>query len=914
MAERVLGPFRLTLPRGSFPDGELHDAWDTRSNRAVELMDVARLSRRAQDGALLYRSFYEEIEQHTLLRHPAIRAAIEHSAKDSMDAWYVLEPLEGATLRELLEHTKHLPWLQGAAILHQLTVGLAFAHGRGVVHGNIRPSRIMLQKKGRVVLGGFDVAIKTLIRTNVAAFEGLSDVVDNASYLAPETLRLAEPGPRSDLFSLGVVGFEMLTGRTPFDSGDAIRQYARTRHAEPPDPWDDAGHLPEALRNLIMELLAPTPNGRPLSVAEVQVRLKDMLFAEGVKDVQASLRSTFARQQAVFPRDGVEGDGRTLSIPEVGPGRGGKKRKTERRGPVRRGTVPGMGQQDDDKPKKSRALTDNFATRRTDQMVPAPDGGPPEPDGGGPRKRSTDRYRSTSDEAATAQPRRSIALEVLANEGYFEKTARKSKNTTQQFILLGVALIGALLLVYFFVLGDPAGTQIVDTTAVERSRTEIAAPTDDEEAEESFEGRAAEASPPSSKKRVATSRAAKVRVRLKADNPAAAERLARQAITEAPNDPELRYLLGEALYRLKQPDAALKSLREGDRLGGRSANKGLILAAELLEGDAKFQAALALHQEALGIDRTAGALAGVARALIGLERLTEAVAPLREFVELRPNATRELTLLGDLEAGLGRKVAAIGHYQRVLRIDPTNGPVRRALERLGVATDTPASTQAGPEGATGKKTARDYEIEGDAAFKGRQYRRAAAYFTKALEVSDKPDARLVKNLALALHKSGQKREAAQAWSALVKVSPRDGDAWFQLGRLLIDLKRGGDAKRAFERAAAVDSRRWEAHFELGRIALANRDWSEAARRYRAVLKRNSRNSAAMNNLGKALMEAGETAGAATAFVQLSRLRPRDPAPLLTAAGLFKMAKRPQDAAAALAEACRRGARQACQPQ
>lgn len=930
MTEQVLGPFRLTVARASGRDGDVYDAWDTRVNRALDLVSLPRLSRRASDGALLYRSFFEEVEQHTLLRHPNLRTAIEHSARDSMDAWYVMEPTQGATLRQLLGTVKRLPWLQGVCIMHELAVALAFAHGRGVVHAHLRPSEVILQRRGRVVLSGFDFGLKTFIRTNVAAFEGLVDVMEDEVYVAPETLRLSDPGPRSDLFSLGVLSFEMFTGRVPFDNADAIRHYARSRRSATPDPWDDASHLPEPLRDLLMELIAPTMDGRPLSVAEVQLRLKEMLELESVKDVHSTLRSTFSRQAAVFPRTDVDDEERTAIIPAATDG-ATRRHPTSRRGPIRRSTVPGLGQSDDDpKASRRRKTVRERGSKKTTAKGVVPTGGPDSSfeGGAGPtdaflpasdgNRRPTDRYESTSDEASRKPIRRSVALQILADEGYLSTPEKRSGNLTKQLAIGGLILLALFGVFYLVVLQNPGNTKIVSTEAARRATSSLE-PVEPESGDDYAAGaggsfRRATSQTKSEAETQVQARVDKVSYQLRQENYAAAERIAALGLADAPGSVELAQLRGTALFKLGRVQDALAAFTAADRLRGRRAVEARTMGALLLEEAGQLKPALATFQQLREIGEDPRLLAGVGRVLAKLERYDDALKVLRLAV-VEPDATSAtLTLLADLELAKGSRVDALRYFSLALQADPSNKQAAAGVARLEGRPATAGGTD-DPGGASALElaTAIDLERAGDTAFKRRSYKIAAALFTKALANSEEKKPRLVKNLALALQASGQRRDAIKAWAALVSLTPRDADAHFQWGRLLLQEGKGSGAKKAFSNAVRVDPTRWEPHFELGRLALAAEKYDEAVARFSGVLRLRPRDAAATQNLGKALTEAGQPARAATAFQRLAQLRPSDPAPLLTAAALFKMAKRPADAAAALSEACRRGAKQACAP-
>ena len=853
MEERVLGPFRLMKSLGKSPEGEIFEAWDTRSNRALELVNMPRLSRRAPDGPSLYRAFSDEVARHVALRHPALRTAVEYSHPKSLQAWYVLEPFEGISLQTFVTGTQRLPWIHGAAILERLATALQILHDADIVHGHIRPDGVQLGFQGRVVLGSLDFAIKALIRTNVAAFEGLDSVIGEGAYVAPEILRLASPSPRSDMFSLGVLAFELLTGQRPFSDASAIRQYARNRQQPPPDPWDEAGHLPKELRDVVRKMLAASPTLRPDGIDEVLAIVRKVLKTEGSDDVIATLRTSFGRHSKLFGVD--EGVDKSQD-----PGLSPESREAVRatRSPAPRDRAAGAP--------RGRAKTAQFGTPGTVQRTPA--------------------------------------VDFLRESGYLDKRVERRRNVSRQLLGLFLLPMVGLVLFYVFVLGDSSGSRVVSREATARSNTalpeeaaltETATPT-------SLRPTVTEVRPQPEQSGVRF--AAKVRRKLSTSDAVAAERIARDAISRFPGRSDLQFLLAEALLAQNKVDAAAEYVRRGDRLGPKNSTTGRLLAGDWFAKQERHAEALGWFEEALLIAPTRAAEAGKARALVGLGRLEEARELLLDMLAGEQTAA-QWVLLGDVELRLGRTRQAVAAYRRAQALSPSDRLTALLAKLEG-------SESAGTEAASTGLDVASYERKGDQAFRAGRYTLAVAYFRKAVGGAASPPARLLKNLALAVTQSGDALEAARAWSRVVRADAKDQDAWFNLGHALRKLGRSADARRALERAAKLKPNDWKPQMELGQLALAARDWGAAAERFRAVLKRDNRNAAAMQNLGKALMEAGDKRSAAAAFVQLGRLKPGDASPLLIAAQLYTMAERPRQAEDARKEACRRGATQACQ--
>ncbi len=229
----------------------------------------------ARDEALV-RRFEREARILGGLRHHNIVDIIDFFRHQ--DAYYiVLEFIEGCSLKDLLARRSPLPVTAGASIGSQVAQGLEYAHGRGVVHRDIKPANVMFTAAGVAKIADFGLAFakEALGMTDPGTFFG------SPAYLAPEQVRGGKGDERSDLFSLGVVLYEALSGRNPFAGDSPSECIDRVLRLHPPPlPHTDPG-IPPGMGSLVSGLLEKDPEKRPRSAGEVCARLEPYIFITG---------------------------------------------------------------------------------------------------------------------------------------------------------------------------------------------------------------------------------------------------------------------------------------------------------------------------------------------------------------------------------------------------------------------------------------------------------------------------------------------------------------------------------------------------------------------------------------------------------------------------------------------------------
>jgi serine/threonine protein kinase len=206
------------------------------------------------------------------LSHPNILQVLDYESTVGAHL-LVLEHVEGETLDTLLKRVGPLTPERVLSIAAQLADALASAHRRGVIHRNLRPAEVLLTHGGQVKLSGFDAA--TLPAQEDDRW-GRDPLMGNAFYIAPEQLLGQPPTGRSDLYSLGVLLYQLLAGRPPFSGSRAWSVLYRKASADSEPLSAVRPGLPPALERLVMRLLRRVPEERFGSMEELALALAEL--------------------------------------------------------------------------------------------------------------------------------------------------------------------------------------------------------------------------------------------------------------------------------------------------------------------------------------------------------------------------------------------------------------------------------------------------------------------------------------------------------------------------------------------------------------------------------------------------------------------------------------------------------------
>lgn len=225
------------------------------------------LSDRHSDDPHFIERFQREARAAARLNHPNI-VQVYDQVQGPSGAYIVQEYVEGETLKELIRREAPLDARRAITIALQILAALRVAHQQGVIHRDIKPQNILVQTDGKVKVADFGIASAGETEMTEAG-----SIVGTAQYLAPEQARGLQVGPPADLYAVGIVLYEMLSGRVPFE-GDAAVTVAMRHVQEAPEPLTDRNPLvPVPLESVVMRALSKDPATRYQSADEMGVEL-----------------------------------------------------------------------------------------------------------------------------------------------------------------------------------------------------------------------------------------------------------------------------------------------------------------------------------------------------------------------------------------------------------------------------------------------------------------------------------------------------------------------------------------------------------------------------------------------------------------------------------------------------------------
>jgi WD40 repeat protein/tRNA A-37 threonylcarbamoyl transferase component Bud32 len=263
---RRLDKYEIIEQIGTGGFADVYKALDPTLDRQVALKVLAPHLLRDPE---FVRRFQREARTAAKLRHPNI--VVIHEIGEDQGRYYIaMEYLEGATLKEVIEKQGPLPPQRVIGILNQLASALDYAHEKGVVHRDIKPSNIILGPEDHATITDFSI-VKAAESTGLTT---TGQILGTPEYMSPEQGQGQEVTPRSDIYSLGVVLYEMLAGKVPFEAPTPLALMMKHASDPPPPIPEINAELPAAMQAAVEKALAKDPEDRYQTASELAHALR----------------------------------------------------------------------------------------------------------------------------------------------------------------------------------------------------------------------------------------------------------------------------------------------------------------------------------------------------------------------------------------------------------------------------------------------------------------------------------------------------------------------------------------------------------------------------------------------------------------------------------------------------------------
>lgn len=239
-------------------EGGMAKVYKARCHRLNRLVAVKILRDNLSQDSEFRRRFYDESQAVAMLSHPNIVAVYDVNRSDEYE-YIVMELIDGISLKQYMDKKGNkLNWREALHFITQIVKGLGHAHSRGIIHRDIKPHNIMVLRDGSVKVADFGIARLTSAGHSTLTQETLGSV----HYISPEQARGSHIDARSDLYSAGVVLYEMITGRLPFEGDSPVAVAIQHINSIPLSPRELDAELPEALERITMKAMAPDVDKR----------------------------------------------------------------------------------------------------------------------------------------------------------------------------------------------------------------------------------------------------------------------------------------------------------------------------------------------------------------------------------------------------------------------------------------------------------------------------------------------------------------------------------------------------------------------------------------------------------------------------------------------------------------------------
>lgn len=307
----IASRYELSTIIGQGGMGQVWTAYDRRLDRrvAVKLLrpDHMAAATAAED---MRRRFVRECRVTAQVSHPGL-VTVHDAGNDNEDLYLVMQYVEGADLADHLAEHEPYPWEWAVSVAAQLCAVLAAVHAVPIVHRDLKPRNVMVKPDGAVTV--LDLGVASVLDVDTTRLTHTGSPIGSPAYMAPEQAMGGAVGPYTDLYALGVLLHELLSGNVPFTGPTALGVLHRHLY-EPPLPVRQMRpEIPEQLEALVLRLLAKDPQHRPSGAQDVYEALVPLLPGRGAPGGPLDPTRPFLRPHAPWP------DRAATSTPPVTP-------------------------------------------------------------------------------------------------------------------------------------------------------------------------------------------------------------------------------------------------------------------------------------------------------------------------------------------------------------------------------------------------------------------------------------------------------------------------------------------------------------------------------------------------------------------------------------------------------------------
>ncbi len=270
----------------------VYSAWDRKLDRKVALK---LLHPQFANNPEIRERFYGEAKAISVLDHPNILRIYDFSGENSQESWLVTEILTGKTLADFIKEFpgNRLHPIIATCIVKEITKALIEAHSKNIVHRDIKPENIMILKNGQIKLMDFGIAknLKKVSMTVTGTFMG------SPSYMSPEQIKGVDVDHKTDLYSLGVVFYELLTGDVPYKGSSTHEVIYKITQAQLIPPKELVPSIPEDLNSMVIKLMEKDPEDRYKKAKNFALDLDTFLVLNGFAESNIELERYFSNRK-----------------------------------------------------------------------------------------------------------------------------------------------------------------------------------------------------------------------------------------------------------------------------------------------------------------------------------------------------------------------------------------------------------------------------------------------------------------------------------------------------------------------------------------------------------------------------------------------------------------------------------------